>query len=103
MPGLMDTPMAIGGHSSALDVDPEDMRRKRNNIVPLGKQQGTGWVQLTLHYFWRRKKRALAGHFAVMVVGPGIELSDVHAQARPDDPAYIMSSTNDIVTWSELR
>ena len=43
MPGLMDTPMAIGGHSSALDVDPEDMRRKRNNIVPLGKQQGTGW------------------------------------------------------------
>ena len=28
---------------------------------------------------------------------------DVHAQARPDDPAYIMSSTNDIVTWSELR
>ena len=43
MPGLMDTPMANGGHSSALDVDPEDMRRKRNNIVPLGKQQGTGW------------------------------------------------------------
>lgn len=28
---------------------------------------------------------------------------DVHAQARPDDPAYIMSSTNDTVTWSELR
>ena len=34
--------MAIGGHSSALDVDPEDMQ-KANNIVPLGKQQGTGW------------------------------------------------------------
>ena len=28
---------------------------------------------------------------------------DVHAQARPDDPAYIMLSTNDTVTWSELR
>lgn len=43
MPGLMDTPMAIGSHSSALDIDPDRLRSKRNNLVPLGKQQGTGW------------------------------------------------------------
>ena len=43
MPGLMDTPMAIGSHSTALDIDPDHLRSKRNNLVPLGKQQGTGW------------------------------------------------------------
>ena len=43
MPGLMDTPMAIGSHSTALDIDPDRLRSKRNNLVPLGKQQGTGW------------------------------------------------------------
>jgi NAD(P)-dependent dehydrogenase (short-subunit alcohol dehydrogenase family) len=39
----MDTPMAIGSHSNALDIDPDRLRSKRNNLVPLGQQQGTGW------------------------------------------------------------
>jgi NAD(P)-dependent dehydrogenase (short-subunit alcohol dehydrogenase family) len=43
MPGLMDTPMAIGSHSNAVDIDPDRLRSKRDNLVPLGKQQGTGW------------------------------------------------------------
>lgn len=43
MPGLMDTPMAIGSHSTALDIDPDYLRSKRDDLVPLGKQQGTGW------------------------------------------------------------
>ncbi len=43
MPGLMDTPMAIGGHSSATGIDPDELRAKRSRQVPLGQQQGTGW------------------------------------------------------------
>ncbi len=43
MPGLMDTPMAIGGHSSALDIDPDELRESRNRMVPLGRRQGTAW------------------------------------------------------------
>jgi len=43
MPGLMDTPMAIGGHSSALEIDPDELRASRNRMVPLGRQQGTAW------------------------------------------------------------
>lgn len=43
MPGLMDTPMAIGGHSEALGVDPDELRAKRDARVPLGRRQGSGW------------------------------------------------------------
>ena len=43
MPGLMDTPMAIGGHSLATGADPDELRTKRSRQVPLGQQQGTGW------------------------------------------------------------
>jgi len=43
MPGLMDTPMAIGGHSGALDLDPDELRRSRDRMVPLGRSQGTAW------------------------------------------------------------
>ncbi len=43
MPGLMDTPMAIGGHSTATGIDPEELRAKRSRQVPFGQQQGTGW------------------------------------------------------------
>lgn len=43
MPGLMDTPMAIGGHSHALGIDPDELRAKRDAQVPLGRRQGTGW------------------------------------------------------------
>jgi NAD(P)-dependent dehydrogenase (short-subunit alcohol dehydrogenase family) len=43
MPGLMDTPMAIGGQSVATGVDPEQLRASRDALVPLGRRQGTGW------------------------------------------------------------
>ena len=43
MPGLMDTPMAIGSHSEARGLDPDKLRAERNALVPLGKQMGTGW------------------------------------------------------------
>ena len=28
---------------------------------------------------------------------------DVHAETRPDEPAYIMSATKEVVTWAQLR
>jgi len=43
MPGLMDTPMAIGGQSSAFGADPGDLRASRDRLVPFGRKQGTGW------------------------------------------------------------
>ena len=43
MPGLMDTPMAIGGHSAATGIDPDKLRAKRSEMVPFGRQQGTAW------------------------------------------------------------
>ena len=43
MPGLMDTPMAIEGISRARGIPPETLREERNNLVPLGRQMGTGW------------------------------------------------------------
>ncbi|MBI1359271.1 MAG: SDR family oxidoreductase [Alphaproteobacteria bacterium] len=42
MPGLMDTPMAIGGISAARGVDPEKLRADRAARVPMG-HMGTGW------------------------------------------------------------
>jgi NAD(P)-dependent dehydrogenase (short-subunit alcohol dehydrogenase family) len=43
MPGLMDTPMAIGGHSAARELDPDDLRASRDRQVPYGQRQGTAW------------------------------------------------------------
>ncbi len=43
MPGLMDTPMAIGGHSAAQGLDPDDLRVSRDRQVPYGQRQGTAW------------------------------------------------------------
>ncbi len=43
MPGLMDTPMAIGGHSDARNIDPDELRASRDRMVPLRGGQGTAW------------------------------------------------------------
>jgi NAD(P)-dependent dehydrogenase (short-subunit alcohol dehydrogenase family) len=43
MPGLMDTPMAIVGHSEAGGIDPDELRRVRDSAVPLGGKMGTAW------------------------------------------------------------
>lgn len=43
MPGLMNTPMAIEGISSARNVPREKLIEQRNSIVPLGKKMGTAW------------------------------------------------------------
>jgi len=42
LPGLMDTPMAIVGISTAKGMDPDELRAIRNKRVPLGAM-GTGW------------------------------------------------------------
>lgn len=42
-PGLMDTPMAIESISAATGVDPDELRRGRDALVPLGAKQGTAW------------------------------------------------------------
>jgi NAD(P)-dependent dehydrogenase (short-subunit alcohol dehydrogenase family) len=41
MPGLMDTPMAVGGY--ARGADPDEVRAGRDRMVPFGGHQGTGW------------------------------------------------------------
>lgn len=41
LPGLMDTPMAIEGVSSALGVDKDELRRQRDAMVPLRGGMGT--------------------------------------------------------------
>lgn len=43
MPGLMDTPMAIGHHTKARGVDVEALRAERNAMVPLANKMGTAW------------------------------------------------------------
>ena len=43
MPGLLDTPMAIGSISRATGRSPEDLRAERNRAVPLMQQMGTAW------------------------------------------------------------
>lgn len=43
MPGLMDTPMAVGGYATKLGVDPDEVRASRDRLVPLGGRQGTAW------------------------------------------------------------
>ena len=43
MPGLLDTPMAMEGHSTARGVDKETLRKERDALVPLNSKQGTAW------------------------------------------------------------
>lgn len=43
MPGMINTPMAIEGISSATGMDPDDLREQRDAMVPLGKKQGSAW------------------------------------------------------------
>ncbi|MCZ6465061.1 MAG: SDR family NAD(P)-dependent oxidoreductase [Proteobacteria bacterium] len=43
MPGLMNTPMAIEGISSALGIDREKLIEQCNAQVPLGGKMGTAW------------------------------------------------------------
>ena len=43
MPGLIDAPLPIGGHSTATGIDPDKLRAKRSEMVPFGRHQGTTW------------------------------------------------------------
>ena len=43
MPGLMDTPMGIESMAVATGVDRDELRRARDQMVPLGKRMGTAW------------------------------------------------------------
>lgn len=43
MPGLMNTPMAIEGHSQARGVDAEQLITARDKMVPLRKKMGSAW------------------------------------------------------------
>jgi NAD(P)-dependent dehydrogenase (short-subunit alcohol dehydrogenase family) len=43
LPGLMDTPMAIEGMSTATGIDRDELRRARDAMVPLGQKMGTAW------------------------------------------------------------
>jgi NAD(P)-dependent dehydrogenase (short-subunit alcohol dehydrogenase family) len=43
MPGLMDTPMAVGGYAASRRESVEAVRAARNARVPLGHRMGDGW------------------------------------------------------------
>jgi NAD(P)-dependent dehydrogenase (short-subunit alcohol dehydrogenase family) len=43
MPGLMDTPMAVGGRATEQNRPTDDIRAQRDAQVPLGRKMGTGW------------------------------------------------------------
>jgi NAD(P)-dependent dehydrogenase (short-subunit alcohol dehydrogenase family) len=43
LPGLMNTPMAIEAWARATGVPREEIVRRRDAQVPLGKKQGTAW------------------------------------------------------------
>jgi NAD(P)-dependent dehydrogenase (short-subunit alcohol dehydrogenase family) len=43
MPGLMDTPMAVGGNAAARGAPIEEIRAGRDALVPLGRKMGTAW------------------------------------------------------------
>ena len=43
MPGLMDTPMAVGGRAAAQGRPTDDIRAARDAQVPLGRKMGTAW------------------------------------------------------------
>lgn len=43
MPGLMDTPMAVGGRASEQGRSTDEIRAQRDAQVPLGRKMGTAW------------------------------------------------------------
>ncbi|HUZ12824.1 MAG TPA: SDR family NAD(P)-dependent oxidoreductase [Caulobacteraceae bacterium] len=43
MPGLMDTPMAVGGRAATQGRPIEEIRAGRDAQVPLGRKMGTAW------------------------------------------------------------
>ncbi|MGI9384379.1 MAG: SDR family NAD(P)-dependent oxidoreductase [Methyloligellaceae bacterium] len=43
LPGLMDTPMAVGGRAAESGIDEEAMRAQRHAQVPLSARMGTAW------------------------------------------------------------
>jgi NAD(P)-dependent dehydrogenase (short-subunit alcohol dehydrogenase family) len=43
MPGLMDTPMAVGGNAAARGRSTDDIRAARDAQVPLGHKMGAAW------------------------------------------------------------
>jgi len=43
MPGLMDTPMAVGGRATEQGRSTDEIRQGRDAQVPLGRKMGTGW------------------------------------------------------------
>jgi NAD(P)-dependent dehydrogenase (short-subunit alcohol dehydrogenase family) len=43
MPGLMDTPMAVGGRATEQGRPTDEIRAGRDAQVPLGRKMGTGW------------------------------------------------------------
>ena len=43
MPGLMDTPMAVGGRATEQRRPTDEIRAGRDAQVPLGRKMGTGW------------------------------------------------------------
>lgn len=43
LPGMLDTPMAIEGQAKALGIDRDELRRKRQERVPLRQRVGTAW------------------------------------------------------------
>jgi NAD(P)-dependent dehydrogenase (short-subunit alcohol dehydrogenase family) len=43
MPGLIDTPMAIEGISAATGADRDELRARRDQLVPLRHSMGTAW------------------------------------------------------------
>jgi NAD(P)-dependent dehydrogenase (short-subunit alcohol dehydrogenase family) len=43
MPGLMDTPMAVGGRAASQGRPTDEIRAARDAQVPLGRKMGTGW------------------------------------------------------------
>jgi NAD(P)-dependent dehydrogenase (short-subunit alcohol dehydrogenase family) len=43
MPGLMDTPMAVGGRAAEQSRTTDDIRAQRDAQVPLGRKMGSAW------------------------------------------------------------
>ena len=43
MPGLMDTPMAVGGRAATQGRPTDEIRAARDAQVPLGRKMGTAW------------------------------------------------------------
>lgn len=43
LPGLLDTPMAVGGFAAMRGLSTGEIREQRNKRVPLNQQMGTAW------------------------------------------------------------